>query len=303
MMTRLIVDTDFETDCDDAGALAVLHGLADCGKVEILGINGSICSPLPAAGICAFNRAFNRARLPVGCNRSVANGPVYRALAEKLRERMYHGEMARQLAGEIVPEDSFSFYTRLLENAPDHSVTICAIGLLSSLAELLQRGAGELIRRKVVRLVTMAEAACPDGKDGFNWNMDRHSAEIVLREWPGPIVVTALGGDVLTSAVPCGTTPRAEMLRIAYRRMGGGDVSYRRSSWDQIAVLCAADMLGSMAALSEPGDICYCPESGEHHWSPGNGRRSFLLPKASPEELAAFVQDWMIRACKDVQEA
>ena len=26
-MEKLIIDTDFETDCDDAGALAILHGL------------------------------------------------------------------------------------------------------------------------------------------------------------------------------------------------------------------------------------------------------------------------------------
>ena len=35
---RLIFDTDMANDCDDAGALAVLHALADLGEVEILAI-------------------------------------------------------------------------------------------------------------------------------------------------------------------------------------------------------------------------------------------------------------------------
>jgi hypothetical protein len=32
----LIFDTDMDTDCDDASALAMLHALADAGEVEIL---------------------------------------------------------------------------------------------------------------------------------------------------------------------------------------------------------------------------------------------------------------------------
>ncbi|HEX3131944.1 MAG TPA: hypothetical protein VHX44_00005, partial [Planctomycetota bacterium] len=34
----VIVDTDTLTDCDDAGALALLHVLADAGEVKILGV-------------------------------------------------------------------------------------------------------------------------------------------------------------------------------------------------------------------------------------------------------------------------
>jgi hypothetical protein len=33
---KVIFDTDTETDCDDAGAMAVLHSLADRGECEIL---------------------------------------------------------------------------------------------------------------------------------------------------------------------------------------------------------------------------------------------------------------------------
>lgn len=33
----LIVDTDMLTDCDDAGALAMVYALADAGECTILG--------------------------------------------------------------------------------------------------------------------------------------------------------------------------------------------------------------------------------------------------------------------------
>lgn len=38
MSVSIILDTDMDTDCDDVGALAMLHALADNGEAEILGI-------------------------------------------------------------------------------------------------------------------------------------------------------------------------------------------------------------------------------------------------------------------------
>ena len=47
MRSIIIADTDFETDCDDVGALAIMHGLADRGIWEIGGVCASVYSPGP----------------------------------------------------------------------------------------------------------------------------------------------------------------------------------------------------------------------------------------------------------------
>ena len=52
---RIIFDTDMETDCDDAGALAVLHALADNGECEILATVVSVRDPWSAATVDAIN--------------------------------------------------------------------------------------------------------------------------------------------------------------------------------------------------------------------------------------------------------
>ncbi|HCH85950.1 MAG TPA: nucleoside hydrolase, partial [Lentisphaeria bacterium] len=54
-METIILDTDFETDCDDAGALCVLHALARRGNAAIAGVIASVHSPWPAAGVRALN--------------------------------------------------------------------------------------------------------------------------------------------------------------------------------------------------------------------------------------------------------
>ena len=60
LIPRLIIDTDFETDCDDAGALAVAHKLADEKLIDLAAVNASVNSPLPALGTAALNAAFGR---------------------------------------------------------------------------------------------------------------------------------------------------------------------------------------------------------------------------------------------------
>lgn len=73
-MISLILDTDFETDCDDAGALCVLHSLAQRGIVNILGVVGGqrklavlVASGRPMEGGAEeLNQAAGRFSFPPG---------------------------------------------------------------------------------------------------------------------------------------------------------------------------------------------------------------------------------------------
>jgi hypothetical protein len=62
----VLVDTDIGPDCDDAGALAVLHALADRGGVEILGVMYALSNPYGAPCVDAINTYYGRADIPVG---------------------------------------------------------------------------------------------------------------------------------------------------------------------------------------------------------------------------------------------
>lgn len=47
---KIIFDTDIGGDCDDAGALALLHRLCDMGEAELLAVTH--CYPLLQFSIC-----------------------------------------------------------------------------------------------------------------------------------------------------------------------------------------------------------------------------------------------------------
>ncbi|MCA9428264.1 MAG: nucleoside hydrolase, partial [Candidatus Omnitrophica bacterium] len=68
---KVIFDTDMTGDCDDCGALAALHALADNGEVEILGCIASFGAvPYVAGCIDAINTYYGRGDLPIGAEQS-----------------------------------------------------------------------------------------------------------------------------------------------------------------------------------------------------------------------------------------
>ena len=65
--TRSDIHTDMGSDCDDAGALAVLHALADAGEARILGVIFSSGKNRYGVGTCdAINTWYGRGDLPLG---------------------------------------------------------------------------------------------------------------------------------------------------------------------------------------------------------------------------------------------
>ena len=300
-METIILDTDFETDCDDAGALCVLHALARRGNAAIAGVIASVHSPWPAAGVRALNLRLGRPDIPVGCNFDYPDSGRYRQHRERMPDRLYHRAMAEAvpeaLPDRFRPEEGVALYRRLLEQAEDGSVTICAIGLLTLLAELLrQPGGRELVARKVKLLVSMANGVRPEGRPGFNWEMAPEAAAFVTAEWPTPILVSPIGGDVLTGAELARRVAADNLELLAYRKFGGGTPGFRRSSWDQLAVLAAADVLErcGFAARSEPGRSVFDPAGCSHRWTEPHGAPHWCLSLTrSPDESAAFVESFM----------
>ena len=64
---HIIFDTDMDTDCDDVGALAMLHALADMGEVTILATPVSSKFPYSVPCTEAINKYYGPGDLPIGC--------------------------------------------------------------------------------------------------------------------------------------------------------------------------------------------------------------------------------------------
>lgn len=80
---RIIFDTDMDSDFDDAGALALLHALADRCECEILAVMHSTSTPCSVGFIDAINTWYGRPGIPVG-DRMRADNDNRSAYAEKI---------------------------------------------------------------------------------------------------------------------------------------------------------------------------------------------------------------------------
>lgn len=313
---RLILDTDIDTDCDDAGALAVLHALAVRGKVEILGV---VCSvPVQDCVTCvrAINASYERFDIPVAgidipdwdTREQYSDYHQCRSQWKKKEPGFYNNVITRAWkdktpsAGNI---DAVDLYRRLLAAQPDGSVTICAIGTLSALAQLIESAPNEqspltgieLIAKKVKVLVTMAEAAFPEGKEAFNWRVDFPSAATTLNQWPTPVAVSTCGSNVHTGQRFMAVAPKDHPVRMAYE-IYLQSVEGNRSSWDQLAVIYAVNGTTDLFEQKSGHRLVIDTETGKHQYLPNDGGpdNSYIVAIVDDETLSRHVEDLMIES-------
>ena len=265
-MTKIILDTDIGADCDDVGALMLLHSL--CGKGEAEFLAATHCTSR-ASGLGALS-AVN-----IACGREVPLGSYPRP---GMQDDGTVDRYAAQLAAEFptrypvgVPQpDAAQVTSQALEEQPDASVTLCAIGPMTNLAYYLEDASlTDLIARKVRRLVAMAGCFTPGGAPEWNVASDIPAAVRVADAWPTPIVwVPFEVGEPVQTGAPLARRKDHPAPR-AYALFHGGTF-HQRSSWDPIAVHIAVRGNQPWWSLSAPGRVTVDPD-GSTRFSPEEG--------------------------------
>jgi len=311
---RVIFDTDLGIDVDDAGALAVLHALADKGEANILATVANVNDPYAPGALDAINTYYGRPDILVGRNArrqySVAT-PYWRDHAPRF---------IRDLATAFPNDTSttnlktaVSVYRKALAGQPDGSVTVISVGFLQNLADLMASSPDgyssldgtALIRRKVKHLVLMGGSYPRSTGDLYlqgGREMDPSPALRVIEDWPTTVVFTPgnVCGGFTTGQTLASKTPRANPVREAYKlffdREGTG-----RSSWDLCPVLYA------VRGLSHSGDGTYfgiatserlvLQKDGRHAWTaPGEARHKRLTRAMSESALQTKLEALVVKA-------
>lgn len=285
--TNIIFDTDIGSDCDDAGAMAVLHKLADKKEVTILGVIFSSNKNPYGLGVCdAINTYYGRGDLPLG---QYTGSPVGDAKDHYSRHiandhNRYHHNLVDSATELVIT------YKKILETQPDTSVTIVTTGHPHGLYFLMNDHDGlGLVNKKVKRWIAMAYSGNAPLKD---WNFGRNGAELyaeqLLKEWPTDIYISGAGTNVITGNSKLPSTPADNPVRKAYE-LWSNALNEGRSSWDQIAVLFAArpyyfrtDSYGSLAKNIKD----------ETYWNPAvdNPKHHRVIPEKNDSELENIIE-------------
>lgn len=311
---KVIFDTDMETDCDDAGAMAVLHTLADRGECEVLATVTSLRDVNSIATVDAINRYRGRQDLPLGMVKG-AGVLEPTKFASKIAKEFPH----RVTAAEVVP-DAVTVYRDVLEKQADRSVVIITVGYLTNLKNLLQLPASDghpsgldLINAKVSKWVCMGGnfVGNPPKDDlklgNVNFQRDAKSAYEVIHHWPGEIVFAGREVCSVPSGLQIGesltSTPADNPVRRAYEHYFGGKAKNRHVA-DLATVLYAIRGLTDCWDISSPGRMNLQPDM-KFDWQPAaDGKQRYLLKKpANDRHVEAVLNELMVAPCQASRQA
>lgn len=310
---KIILDTDMLTDCDDTGAIAMLHALADRGEVEIMGIllNGKDDHKKHGAVVSAINYYYGRSGIPIGETKRYDS--IVQNKASSYSRQIWQDFKHDGLLDGKRP-DAVSVYRSLLSAAEDHSVTIVSIGFLTNIEDLLKSSGDSIDKRTGVELVkakvkefSVMGGMYPAGSE-YNFNFDNpgekvsdQSTKYVLENWPDDYApITFLGyeiGKKLITGKAYNNTQRSPMktsYKLAYNSLVKG-----RPSWDQGSVLYA------VRGLSYNGEQYWTVENkgynkinndGSNEWqSKPDKNHSYLKEAMNPEKLSTVIEELMIQ--------
>lgn len=296
----VIFDSDIGPDYDDAGAITILHALADKGEAKILATIA--CNKYEGiAGILnVFNTYFGRPNIPIG---------VPKGDAVKLRDRQHWtdtllAKYPHKMRSNSEAADAVTLYRQILAKAPDHSITIISVGFLTNLANLLNSPADnlsslnglQLVQKKVKQLVSMAGGFVP-GKPyrEFNIIKDAKSAQIAFSNWPTPVIFCGFEiGARVKAGIPLIQNPKLkgptkDVFRISIPQ--AKQDSLGRMSWDEITVLTAIQGFEPFYTL-KPGKIKIA-DDGLNTWD-DKAVGQFYMVQAEPTASIQAVIEQLI---------
>lgn len=299
----IIFDTDMDSDCDDAGALAMVHALADRGEIHILATPVSARHPWSGPCVDAINTYFGRPDLPIGIPPATPNrqGSRYAEAVAKQFPHDFPAEGERPMAVDV--------YRRVLASAEDGQVVIVTVGDVTNIRDLLASPADAispldgvtLVRAKVDRWVCMGGRypAHYDPTPFGNFKMDPKATVEAVKRWPVRLVFT--GGGPFADKFPTGErlreTPPDNPVRRVYQLYFGGTARDRHSA-DLIAVMVAARGTGAPWHEVTVGHN-HIFDNGTHEWrkSPGNPLQSYvaqLQEDVDPDVVTEMMESLMI---------
>ena len=289
----VILSTDICADCDDVGAVALLHAYSKEYGFPILGMINSSSSDLGTKTLYALNLHAESGDIPLGQWRGE---PIF----DDPTLSCYTGIIAEKF-GQGAPKgyDSTYLYRRLLSEAADGSVVIITIGAFNDLYALMESqgdelsplSGEELIKKKVHHVVSMA---CRDGAREFNVRHAPAAAKLVLESLPCPIYISEffVGKTVITGFDPelnAVDNPYflSYMLYPYYDRC-------KDASFDLTAVQFAVLGVGDLYSLSGPCGVRFfatkdSPDgiADATSFSDEEGGHVYLIKKAASDDMIA----------------
>lgn len=287
MVRKIILGTDWWTDCDDAVALRLICRAIKNETIRLLGIGVNACMEYSVSSLKGFLKAEGVADIPVGIDLNATdfggNPPYQKRLAETFCPDACNSDA----------EDAVRLYRRLLASE-EGKIEIVEIGFLQVVANLMKSGADdisdksglELVREKVSKLWVMAGRWDVDGGKEHNFSLAPRS-RVAAKEFCElcPVPVTFLGFEIGYDVITGGNLKANDHL---YQVLCDHGSQKGRRSWDPMLVLMA--LVGDEEAAGYRtvcGTASVDEETGANYFKPSpDGHHKFVCKRYENEYYA-----------------
>lgn len=281
MAEKILIDTDLGTDCDDAGALAILHNMAKEGMADIIGVTHCASEISGAVALKAINVWYERSDIPTGrfMKYKFLEGEKYTKFTKEIMEcYLEEHEMPRF-------DDAVKVMRKAL--AENTGVTLVTIGMMNNVADLLRsepdeishKTGLELVRDSVKCMYSMGGNFEDFEYEEYNIITDVKSAKYVAEHFAAPIIY---GGFELGCGIKTGINLKNKSddnpIKKIYDVIGG--VGF---SWDPITVYCAIRQENEFFDKSSEKTISF-DDRGRAICIDG-GKDFYLVMTADPEAV------------------
>ena len=294
---KLIIDTDLGNDCDDAGALAVMHNLKKEYPFELLAICCSTSYVEGAYTAELINRHYG-ACCPIGQN-EVLGWPTFDA--KELYTQKICSKDDRELSVNV------NTYIKTMRKAlatSDEKVTLVILGpmnafnlfLLSSSDETSPLDGVSLINNNVEHIYVMGGKFCKekvyyyDNEVTEEWNIkcDPQSVQNFLASIK--VCITFVPYEIGLMETGINLFKNADNpVSKCYRIYANGE----RFSWDLITVYYAITKNNEYFEESPLGRISVSDIGETNHQADEDGIHTYLLAKRSKEEIKKLIDRYL----------
>lgn len=301
--TSVVFDTDMATDCDDAGALAMLHTLERRGEAQIRATVVNNEGAYSAGVVAAVNAFYGRPDVPLGAYQGDDVGTdAAEFFADIARDTATYGHTV--VSRDQVP-GAVDVYRQVLAEAASDEIVVVSVGHLNNLHELLESEPDqhsplpgrELVEQKVGQAVVMG-GEYPSGREhNFAGRGSARYTRTVLDRWPTPVLFSGFEvGKSVSTGPRLGDLSGDHPVRRAYAGHQSDPLANGRPSWDQTAVLAAVRDPELYWDLSAPGRVVVEPDGSNAWTTDPNGPHAYLIERQdpAPAEVADIIEDMMV---------
>lgn len=291
---RLIIDTDMGLDVDDVIAVCIANAMHKSGEVELLAVVHDTGFPIGVGGISAINHWWGHDDIPIGAFKGSFGKDSCVGCHGSLGQDQYHSDLIKTYNPPIKSyndvDDAVNVYRKVLASAPDKSVNIASIGMLTNLKDLVNSkgdqysslNGHDLIKQKVNTIVYMDGGynfGCGGGMVGDADECYSSARDAVYAMPYGDItqLFSTLAGEIVSGKrmFDAGQCPNAQdspcKRALADNHSPGGQGGAGgRSSWDPFVTLVAARGLSGAHASAHDVNVYIEPSGSETYPSCDN---------------------------------